>query len=87
MQEVRMPRFYFYVREDGQVIRDHEGLTFETLDAAEHAAVMSAAEIGRDRFRKGDVREITVEIRDENHFLLTTASVSMIVRRTARALA
>ena len=81
-----MPRFYFDVREDGTVIPDEEGLELESLDAAEHEAAVSAAEIGRSQLPHGKVREITVEVKDEDGFVLITATVSLAVRRTIRAL-
>ena len=82
-----MPRFYFDVREDGKVIPDEEGLELESLDVAEHKAAVSAAEIGRSQLPHGKVREITVEVKDEDGFVLITATVSLAVRRTIRALA
>ena len=82
-----MPRFYFDVREDGKFIPDEEGLELESLDAAEHKAAVSSAEIGRSQLPHGKVREITVEVKDENGFVLITATVSLAVRRTIRAFA
>lgn len=40
-----MPRFYFDVREGARFIPDDEGLEFANLDAAEHEAACTAAEI------------------------------------------
>ena len=85
--EKPVPRFYFDVREGNSLTRDEVGLEFETIDAAEvAAAAAAAAEIGRDRLPAGDAREVTVEVKDEGGFLLVTATVSLAVRRTARAL-
>ncbi|WP_036345915.1 hypothetical protein [Microvirga sp. BSC39] len=81
-----MPRFYFDVREDGEIIPDQEGLECESLDAAEHLAAVSAADIGRDLLPKGNAREITIEVKDGDGFLLVTVTVAMSVRRTVRAL-
>jgi hypothetical protein len=85
--EKSVPRFYFDVREDGNVIRDENGLEFGSLEAAEREAVQCAAEIGRDRLPKGDTREISVEVRDEHGERALTVTVSLNVRREAFVLA
>ncbi|EIM31185.1 DUF6894 family protein [Microvirga lotononidis] len=82
-----MPLFYFDVIEDEKVIRDDHGVEYPDLEAAESEAARSAAEIGHDRFTKGNAREITVQVKDENRYLLLTVSVVMTVRKTVRALA
>ncbi|SCY66622.1 DUF6894 family protein [Microvirga guangxiensis] len=76
-----MPRFYFDVREGARFIPDEEGLEFDGLDAAEHEAACTAAEIGRDRLPTGDAREITVEVRNEHRQRVLTITVSMQVDR------
>ena len=63
-----VPRFYFGMREDETVIPDEEGLELESLDAAEREAAVSAVDIGRSQLPHGKVREITVEVEDENGF-------------------
>ena len=76
-----MPRFYFDVREGSRFNSDEEGLEFEDVDRAEREAAMAAAEIGRDRLPKGDVRDITVEVRNEQNQQVTTGRVAMQVDR------
>jgi hypothetical protein len=76
-----MPRFYFDVREGAIFIPDEEGLEFASLDAAEHEAACTAAEIGRDRLPTGDAREVTVEVRHEHRQRVLTIKVSMEVDR------
>ncbi len=76
-----MPRFYFDVREGTQFIPDDEGLEFDSLDAAEHEAARTAAEIGRDRLPKGDAREVTVELKNEYRQRVLTVTVSMEIHR------
>jgi hypothetical protein len=64
-----LPRFYFGVREGANFTPDEQGLEFTSLDAAEHeAAVAAAAEIGRERLPKGDVREVTARFQIEAVF-------------------
>jgi hypothetical protein len=76
-----VPRFYFDVREGEKFIPDEKGLEFDSLDTAEHEAARAAAEIGRDRLPKGDVREVTVEIRNEHRQRVLTVTVSMETHR------
>ena len=76
-----MPRFYFDVREGANFSPDEEGLEFASFDAAERMAAEAAAEIGRDRLPKGDVRNITVEMRNEHRQRVLTITVSMEVDR------
>ncbi|MGO4523644.1 hypothetical protein AB4097_02135 [Microvirga sp. 2MCAF35] len=81
-----MPRFYFDVREDGTVSTDQLGVECADLDAAEHEAAKGAADIAREKLQKGDAHEVVVEVRDERGFLMSTTTVSLVVRRTVRAL-
>ena len=76
-----MPRFYFDVREGARFVPDDEGLEFASLEAAEHEAACTAAEIGRDRLPTGDACEITVEVRNEHRQRVLTIKVSMEVDR------
>jgi hypothetical protein len=72
-----MPRFYFDVREGATFIPDEEGLEFESLDAAEYEAARTAAEIGRDRLPKGEIRDVTIELKNEHRQRVLTVTVSM----------
>ena len=74
-----MPRFYFDVREGTRFVPDEDGLEFESLDAAEHEAACTAAEIGRDRLPTSDAREITIEVKNEHRQRVLTIKVSMEV--------
>lgn len=78
-----MSRFYFDVREGTRFIPDEEGLEFASLEAAEHEAACTAAEIGRDRLPTGDAREITVEVRNGHRQRVLTIRVAMDVNRVA----
>ncbi|WP_262029191.1 DUF6894 family protein [Microvirga sp. Mcv34] len=76
-----MPRFYFDVREGTRFIPDADGLEFESLDAAEHAAAEAAAEIGRDRLPKSDARDITIEVKNEHRQRVLTVTITMAIHR------
>jgi hypothetical protein len=80
-QEGTVPRFYFDVRDDGNIIPDDEGSEFESLDAAVHAAACSTAEIGTDRLAKGDTRAVVLEVRDDQGQRVCTVTASMKIER------
>jgi hypothetical protein len=81
-----LPRFYFDVREGTHFITDEIGLEFESVDAAEYEAARAAADIGRDQLPKGDARDVTIEVRDEQGQQVVTVRVAMEVHRTEPAL-
>jgi hypothetical protein len=66
-------------------IPDEEGLEFASLEAAEHEAACTAAEIGRDRLPTGDAREITVEVRNGHRQRAVTIRVAMSLRPSPSA--
>jgi hypothetical protein len=76
-----VPRFYFDVRDGAPFVPDDQGLEFDSLDAAQRAATMAAAEIGRDRLPKGDAREVTVEVMNEHRQRVLTVTVSIEIDR------
>lgn len=76
-----VPRFYFDVRDGAKFTPDDEGLECASLDAAERMAAETAAEIGRELLPRGDVREVTVEVRNEHGQPVLTVTVSMHVKR------
>jgi hypothetical protein len=76
-----VPRFYFDVWEGDRHIRDDTGLELDSLDAAEGAAAEGAAEIGRDYLPKGNARDVTVEVRNEQGRQIVSVRVSIEVHR------
>lgn len=76
-----MPHFYFDIREGRCFIPDEVGVDLDRLDAAEHEAARAAAEIGRDQLPKGDVRDVTIEVKDEQGQQVITVRVSMEIHR------
>jgi hypothetical protein len=61
-----MPRFYFDVRDNGNVLRDHEGLEFAGMEEARSEAARAAGEMLKDVLPDGRERTITVEVRGES---------------------
>jgi hypothetical protein len=80
-----MPRFYFDVRED-RVTPDEVGVELESLEAAEREAIRMVIGIGHESLSKDRPSEIEVQVKDKEGFLLLTATISVVVRRTVRAL-
>jgi hypothetical protein len=76
-----VPRYYLDLREGQLLVSDEEGLEFDSLAAAECEAAKSAAEIWWNRLPKGDAREITVELRNEDGRRVLTVTVSMVINR------
>jgi hypothetical protein len=82
-----MPRFHFNVRDEDRVTPDEIGVELENLEAAEREAIRRVTGIGADSLSKDRASEIEVQVKDNEGFLLLTVTVSVVVRRTVRALA
>jgi hypothetical protein len=76
-----MPRFYFDVREGPLFIDDENGMEFPNLDKAEQEAIQAVVSIGKDRLPRGDTRDVTVEVRDENRQRVLTVTVVLTIDR------
>jgi hypothetical protein len=60
-----------------------EALEFDSLASAEHAAALTASELGMDRARKGNTagHEVVVEVRDEQHQRVAMVTAGMRIER------
>lgn len=76
-----MPRFYFDVREGPTFIEDDDGIEFPNLDKAEQEAIHAVVSIGKDRLQRGDTRDVTVEVRDEDKQRVLTVTVELTIDR------
>ena len=74
----KMPRFYFDVCVNGQVVPDPEGLPLAQLSEAKFEAVVALAEMMVEAIRDGTHRSMDVAIRGDDRRLL--ARVSMLIR-------
>jgi hypothetical protein len=72
-----MPRFHFDAREEERLTPD---------EAAEREAIRRVTGIGPESLSKDRASEIEVQVKDHEGFLLLTVTVSVVVRRTVRAL-
>ena len=74
-------RFYFDVRAGATLFRDNDGREFPDLDAAERAAVQSAAEFVQDTLPQDSF--VNVEVRDEHGRQVLRVSAFVEIERLA----
>jgi hypothetical protein len=76
-------RYYFNVHDGTNFIVGEEAVAFDSLAAAEHAAALTASELGMDRVRKGNTagHEVVVEVRDEQHQRVAMVTAGMRIER------
>jgi hypothetical protein len=74
-----MPRFFFDFYEGPRLIPDHDGLELDSLDAAEHEAMQTAAQLGRDWLTRK--REVSLAVRDDQRRLVLAVSLELTVER------
>jgi hypothetical protein len=69
-----MPRFFFHVRDSGELTQDVEGIDFPNLEAAQDEARMAARQLLAEQTVSVGVlsRSQQFEIRDEDGQLLAT---------------
>lgn len=68
-----MPRFFFHIRHEGQLVRDPEGTELADLAAARAEALADARELLADQIKGGRVTyEGQIEIWDELERVLAT---------------
>jgi hypothetical protein len=79
-----VPRFYFNVSQGPKVIPDEEGLEFDSLDAAEQEAMQALIQLGRDWLPRA--REVSIQVRDEQHQQVLALSVAIRVERLEQLL-
>lgn len=64
-----MPRYYFDIRNEGDLTIDQEGLEFSDTQAVQEEAARSLADMARDEVRSGMTpsknRRMTIEVRDD----------------------
>jgi hypothetical protein len=72
-----MPRFHFYIVEDGRVITDEEGQELIERDAVRREAVAGAS-VARDAFMQGSASQGIVDVRKGDELFLKV-SISLTV--------
>ncbi len=71
-----MPRYYFDCRDDGQSIRDDEGVELANLDTAKEAAARALAEIARDLLPHSSTGSLGMDVRNDNDEVLLTTELT-----------
>jgi hypothetical protein len=74
-----MSRFYFDFYDGPDLIPDHEGLELYSLKAAEHEAIQTAVQLGRDWLPRK--RKVRLAVRDDQRRLVLALSLALTVER------
>ena len=74
-----MPRFYFDVTEGPKFIPDEDGFDLDSVEAAEHEAMQTLVQLGRDWLPRA--HEVHMHVRDERHRQVLAVSVAIKVER------
>jgi hypothetical protein len=70
-----VPLYFFDTRDDGNVMRDDEGLEFPDLDAVKREAARSLAELALDVLPGALRRVLGIDVRDEQGDPVLTAEM------------
>jgi hypothetical protein len=66
--EASMRRYFFDIRDGGNLVRDEEGLNLTTMDAVQNEAAWTLVEMAREDLRAGSGygadRHLAIEVRD-----------------------
>ncbi len=73
MWKATMPRFFFHVWQDSNLIADPDGSDLQNLDAAWNEALVGLRQLVADRLRGGQISDVQrIEITDETGQSLAT---------------
>jgi hypothetical protein len=78
-----MPRFYFECHDGSDLIHDDEGLELDSLKAAEHEAVQTAVQLGRDWLPRK--RKIRLAVRDNQRQPVLAVNLELTVEHLVPA--
>ena len=76
-----MPRFYFDVRQDGELTPDEEGEELPDVGAAEQEAALAAVHLAKELLH-GPHASLAVEVRDEQSKRVARATITLDVDRS-----
>ena len=80
-----MPRYYFHVREGGDISRDTEGQTLPDAEAARREAVNTGREIlGEKLLHGGALDSRIIEIADETGRVIDTINVNDVLYKAGQ---
>jgi hypothetical protein len=74
--DATMTRYFFDVRRNDELVTDVEGTDLPDIGAAQQEAILSLAEMARDRILDHDsVRRLAIEVRDQEKSVLAARLV------------
>jgi hypothetical protein len=76
-----MPRYYFDFHDGLDLVPDQKGLDLDSLEAAEHEAVQTVVQLGRDQLPSA--REVRLAVRDDQRRPVLAVSMVLTVERPA----
>jgi len=80
-----MPRYFFYIVQNGKEIADHEGNEYSSLEEAKSEAIASAKDVARqDIAEDRSLKDACVEIRDESGAVLAAVEIHEVLDRPTR---
>jgi uncharacterized protein DUF6894 len=80
-----MPRYYFHVREGGEISRDREGQELADAEAARREAVNAGREIlGEKLLHGGSLNNRTIEIADETGLVIDVVNVNDVLFKSGK---
>jgi len=75
-----MPRYYFHVREGGEISRDREGQDLPDAEAARREAVNASREILGEKFlHGGSLDHRSIEIADETGHVIDAVNINDVL--------
>jgi hypothetical protein len=74
-----MPRFYFEFLDGSDLVHDDGGLELDSLKAAEHEAVQTAVQLGRDWLPRE--RKIRLVVRNDQRQPVMVVNLELTVER------
>ena len=75
-----MPRYYFDTDDGDTHIHDDEGMDLPSNEDARQAALAALPDIAKDKLPDGDRRDFIIDMRDQHHRLIYTATLSLVGR-------
>lgn len=81
-----MPRYYFDTNDGRSLAVDQTGLDLATMEEVRWAALDALPDMARDALPRHPVREISVQVRDEEGRVVFTASLVLITRQDGRSM-
>jgi len=76
-----MPRYFFDIYEDGQLVKDVDGAELADIDAAREEALGTLCSMARDELADGDRRHFVIAVHNGDEKPLLRATLAVRVER------